>query len=72
MTKRMRSLWDREPAAILQLVSAAIALGSSFGLRLSGEQVGSIMFFVSVVVGFVTRRKVTPIAAGDFIRPRSR
>lgn len=54
----------------MQVVSAAIALGSAFGLQLSGEQVGAIMFFTTVVVGFLTRRKVTPVDGGIFVKPR--
>jgi len=62
--KRVRSLWDREPVAFLTVVQAAVALGTSFGLQLSGEQVGAIMSFTAAVVGFVTRQKVTPNAPG--------
>jgi hypothetical protein len=63
------SLWDREPAAFLSLVSAAISLITSFGFSLSGEQVGAVMAFTAVVVGFITRSKVSPVdTSGMFVK----
>jgi uncharacterized membrane protein YeaQ/YmgE (transglycosylase-associated protein family) len=56
----MKNLWNREPAAILGLVGAAIAVGVSFGLNITPEQVGLIMAFTSAVIGFITRSQVTP------------
>ena len=67
MSKRT-SVWDREPAAFLSLVAAGIALVSSFGLNFTGDQVGSIMAFTSVVVGFVTRSKVSPVEPGVYVK----
>jgi len=51
---------NTEPAVIVALVSAVIALAVSFGLDLSTEQVGAIMAVVTIVAGLVTRSKVTP------------
>jgi len=62
--KTAKAFWDREPAAFVALVSSAIALGTAFGLQLSGEQVGAIMAFITVVAGFVTRAKVSPVDNG--------
>lgn len=62
------SIWDREPAAFLSLVSAGIALVSAYGLDLTGEQVGATMGFTAVVVGFITRSKVTPVNPGTFVK----
>lgn len=62
------SIWDREPAAFLALVSAGIALVSAFGVDLTGEQVGAIMALTAVVVGFITRSKVTPVDPGTYIK----
>lgn len=50
-----------EPAVIVSLVAAAIALAVSFGLELSNEQTGAILAFVTIVAGLVTRSKVTPV-----------
>jgi len=40
-------MWTKEPALIVGFVGAAIALGVSFGLPVSAEQVGFIMAFVT-------------------------
>lgn len=53
-------LWDREPAVVVGFVGAAIALGVSFGLPITAEQVGFIMAFVSAGLAFVTRSQVSP------------
>lgn len=50
----------REPAVILGLVGAAIALGVGFGLPVTPAQIGLIMAFVSAVIAFVTRSQVVP------------
>ena len=54
-------MFNREPAVILALVQAGIALVVSFGLDLSIEQTGAIMAFTAGVLGFVTRSRVTPV-----------
>lgn len=53
----------KEPAIWLGAVGAAIALGVSFGLPVSAEQVGFIMAFVSAVLALVTRQLVSPAAS---------
>lgn len=53
-------MWTKEPALIVGFVGAAIALGVSFGLPVSAEQVGFIMAFVTAGLAFVTRSQVTP------------
>lgn len=55
----MRSLWNREPAAILGVVQTVLALVVAFGLKLTPEQVGAIMAASSAVVALVTRRTVS-------------
>ena len=55
-------LWDNEPAMILAVINAAIALGLAFGLTLTPTQIGAIMAFVAAVLGFITRSQVTPNA----------
>lgn len=70
--RKQPNIWDREPAAFLSLVSSAIALVSAFGFDLSGEQVGAIMAFTAVVVGFITRSKVSPVdTSGMFVRRKA-
>lgn len=68
MGKRLSSIWDREPAVFMALVSSGIALVSAFGLQLTGEQVGAITSFTAVVVGFITRSKVTPVDASVYVK----
>lgn len=54
------NLWGREPAMVLALVQAVIVLGVSFGLRLSPEQTAAILALTAIVLGLVTRQRVTP------------
>ncbi len=54
------NLWGREPAMVLALVQAVIVLGVAFGLRLSPEQTGAILAVTAIVLGLITRQKVTP------------
>lgn len=55
------NLFDREPAATLAVVQAALALAVGFGLDLSAEQVGLILAFTAAVLGWITRTQVTPV-----------
>lgn len=50
----------QEPALILGLVQAVIALVLAFGVDLSTEQIGSIMALTAVILAIVTRMLVTP------------
>ena len=54
------NLWGREPAMVLALVQAVIVLGVSFGLQLTPEQTGAILALTAVVLGLVTRSRVSP------------
>lgn len=56
----MSKLWGREPALILALVQAVLAMVAAFGLHLSGEQVASILAVTAAVLGVATRQAVTP------------
>lgn len=49
-----------EPAVIVSLVAAVIALVVSFGIDLSAEQTGAIMAVVVILAGLYTRSQVTP------------
>lgn len=57
----MKKIWNREPALFIGLVSSVVSLGTSFGLGLTGEQVGAIMALTSAILSFVVRSKVTPV-----------
>lgn len=56
------SLWGREPALVLGVIQAGLALAVGFGLNLDGQQVALIMAFSAAVLSLVVRRKVTPNA----------
>lgn len=63
----LRDLWggltdriSQEPVLVLAVVQAVLALAVSFGLGLTGEQVGSIMAVSAAILGLVARQKVTP------------
>jgi Na+/H+ antiporter NhaB len=57
----LQNLWGREPAMVLALVQTAIVLGVAFGLKLTPEQTGAILALTAVVLGLITRSKVTPV-----------
>lgn len=56
----MKSLWAKEPARIVLLVSAVVSLAVSFGLHLSETQVGAIMAIISLLAGEAVRSQVSP------------
>lgn len=58
----MTNLWGREPAVVLGLIQAGLALLLSFGFELTVEQQGSIIAFSAVLIAVITRSQVTPIA----------
>ncbi len=58
----MNAILGREPAALLGLIQAGLALAIGFGFELSGEQVALVMAFSAAVVAFLTRQAVTPTA----------
>ena len=60
---RITALWDREPAMILAVVQAALALAVAFGVGLSVEQTGAVLAVSAAVLGLLTRSQVTPVAA---------
>lgn len=49
-----------EPAVVSGFVAALLALGVSFGLNLTPQQVGAIVAVVAAALAFVVRSKVTP------------
>lgn len=50
-----------EPALLMGLVTAGIALAASFGFNLTANQVGAISAFASAVLAVVVRQHVTPV-----------
>ena len=60
----MGTLWNREPVMVMALIQSGVALGISFGVGLTAEQVGAIMAFSAAVVGFITRTQVSPGGKG--------
>lgn len=58
-------LWQRileEPVFTQALVVAVIAMGTAFGLGWTGAQVGAVTAFSAALLGFLTRKAVTPVA----------
>ena len=49
-----------EPVAILAVIQMGVALGVSFGLHLTTDQVGAITAFSAALLGLIARQKVTP------------
>lgn len=62
-------MFKREPARILAVLGAGLALAIGFGLKISGEQVNLIMVFTAaltaLVVGETTRSQVVPVIVAD-------
>ena len=56
----MGTLFNREPAMLLALVQAGLALAVGFGLTLTSEQMALLLAFTAALVGFWTRAKVSP------------
>jgi hypothetical protein len=50
-----------EPAVVVSLIAALIALAVGFGLDISEEQVALIMAPVAILAGLLIRSKVTPV-----------
>ena len=65
-----RALWtgltdriSQEPVFVQGVVVAAISLITSFGLGLTGEQVGAIPGFSAAFLSMVARSKVSPVGS---------
>ncbi len=58
----MGTILGREPAALLGLIQAGLALAIGFGLQLTGEQTALVMAFSAAAVAIITRQNVTPIS----------
>lgn len=51
-------IFKREPALIIGLVQAIIALAVAFGFELSSEQVGAVLALTAAGLAVVTRQSV--------------
>jgi hypothetical protein len=54
------TLFGREPAMVLALAQAVIALVVAFGLNLAPDQIGAILAVTAVILGLITRSRVSP------------
>ena len=52
---------NREPVLYMVAVQAAVAMATSFGFELTGDQVSAIMGFAAAVCGLIVRQRVSPI-----------
>lgn len=57
----MGNLWGREPALILGVANALLALAVGFGLDVTPEQVGRINAAVAAILSVVVRSQVSPV-----------
>ena len=60
MDNQPGTIWGREPAMVLALVQAVIALVVAFGFNLAPDQIGAILAVTAVVLGLITRSQVSP------------
>jgi N-acetylmuramoyl-L-alanine amidase/LysM domain len=55
------TIFGREPALVLALVQAVTALVVAFGLNLAPDQIGAILAVTAVILGLITRSRVSPV-----------
>ena len=60
MDTQSGTIFGREPAMVLALVQAIIALVVAFGLNLAPDQIGAILAVTAVILGLITRSQVSP------------
>ena len=65
MDSQPGTIWGREPAMVLALVQAVIALVVAFGLNLAPDQIGAILAVTAVILGLITRSRVSPASMRD-------
>lgn len=58
----MFNIIKQEPVLTMGVIQSAIALGVSFGLHLTAEQMGAILTASAAVLSLVVRRRVSPNA----------
>lgn len=57
----MTNVFQTEPAMVLAVVQAGLALAVGFGVHITTEQMGLVMAFAAAVFGLWTRSRVTPV-----------
>jgi hypothetical protein len=62
MDTQSGTIWGREPAMVLALVQALIALVVAFGLNLAPDQIGALLALTAVILGLITRSRVSPVS----------
>ncbi len=60
MDSQPGTIFGREPAMALALVQAVIALVVAFALSLAPDQIGAILAVTAVILGLITRSRVSP------------
>ena len=65
MENESGTICGREPAMVLALVQAVIALVVAFGLNLAPDQIGAILAVTAVILGLITRSQVSPALVRD-------
>jgi hypothetical protein len=55
-------IWKREPALVIGVLQAVVALAVAFGFGLSAEQTGAILAVSAALLALVTRSQVTPVS----------
>ena len=63
-------LWNKEPVMILMAVRAVILCAVTFGLSWSAEQIAAVMVALEMVLGLVTRSRVSPVSGEPTVKPR--
>lgn len=63
MLGALGNIFGREPALVMGVVQAGLALGIGFGLALTAAQVSLILAFSAAVLSLVVRRKVAPTSS---------
>ena len=59
----IKNIWKNEPAGVVTVITALLALVTAFGLSLTSEQVGAIVTFFTLLGGLITRSQVSSTAA---------
>jgi hypothetical protein len=62
----MRSIFGREPAVVLGVVSASLSLLVTFNIGLSSEQAGALVAVISAVFASITAVMTRPVAPSAF------
>lgn len=62
ITGNRRTIFGREPTMVLALAQAVIALVVAFGLSLAPDQIGAILAVTAVILGLITRSRVSPVS----------